>query len=147
MTDWEVQQVYRAIGYRSSALPGLPFDERAAVIPNDGGRVLDLDGDPLPGTFVTGWIKRGPVGLIGHTKSDAAETVGHLLAETQRTASARAPEDVDAYFAERDVDVVTHTGWERLDAHEIALGAPQERVRVKVATRAEMLRAASMLEG
>ena len=147
VTDWDVQQVYRAIGYRSSALPGLPFDERAAVVPNDGGRVLDLDGVPIPGTYVTGWIKRGPVGLIGHTKSDAAETVGHLLAETTETATARTPEDVDAYFAERDVDVVTHTGWERLDAHEIALGAAEERLRVKVATRAEMIRAASMLEG
>ncbi|HWJ11617.1 MAG TPA: FAD-dependent oxidoreductase, partial [Nocardioides sp.] len=89
VTDWNVQQVYRAIGYRSTPLPGLPFDDRAAVIPNDGGRVLDLDGDPIPGTFVTGWIKRGPVGLIGHTKSDAAETVGHLLATTVETATAR----------------------------------------------------------
>lgn len=147
VTDWDVQQVYRAIGYRSTPLPGLPFDERAAVIPNDGGRVLDLDGRPIPGTFVTGWIKRGPVGLIGHTKSDAAETVGHVLATTTPTATARRHEDVDAYFAERDVEVVTHTGWERLDAHEIALGAAQERQRVKVATRAGMIRAASMLEG
>ncbi|MBM7515636.1 FAD-dependent oxidoreductase [Nocardioides nitrophenolicus] len=141
VTDWEVQQVYRAIGYRSSALPGLPFDEQAAVIPNDGGRVLDLDGAPIPGTYVTGWIKRGPVGLIGHTKSDAAETVGHLLAETRPTATARRTEDVDAYFAEREVEVVTHTSWERLDAHEVALGEAEGRARVKVATRAEMLAA------
>ncbi|GAA1526351.1 FAD-dependent oxidoreductase [Nocardioides humi] len=141
ITDWEVQQVYRAIGYRSSALPGLPFDDRAAVIPNDGGRVLDLDGDPVPGTYVTGWIKRGPVGLIGHTKSDAAETVGHLLAETTPTAPSRRPEDVDAYFAEREVDVVTHASWELLDAHEIALGEAEGRARVKVATRADMLAA------
>src|SRR5690606_28428333 len=99
VTDWDVQAVYRAVGYRSSALPGLPFDDRAAVIPNDAGRVLDLDGTPIPGTYVTGWIKRGPVGLIGHTKSDAAETVSHLLTDTTATATARRPEDVDAYFA------------------------------------------------
>ena len=92
VTNWDVQAVYRAVGYRSTPLPGLPFDDRAAVIPNDGGRVLDLDGDPIPGTYVTGWIKRGPVGLIGHTKSDAAETVGHLLAETTPTATCREPE-------------------------------------------------------
>lgn len=140
LTDWDVQGVYRAVGYRSTALPGLPFDDRAAVIPNDGGRVLDLDGNPIPGTFVTGWIKRGPVGLIGHTKSDAAETVGHLLADTTPTATARRPEDVDAYFAERDVAVATHTSWELLDAHEIALGEAAGRARVKVADRAEMLR-------
>lgn len=140
-TDWEVQQVYRAIGYRSTALPGLPFDDRAAVVPNDGGRVLDLDGEPIPGTFVTGWIKRGPVGLIGHTKSDAAETVGHLLATTTETATAREREDVDAYLAERGVDVATYDHWRRLDAHELALGEAEGRLRVKVPTREEMLQA------
>ncbi len=151
VSDWEVQQVYRAIGYRSSALPGLPFDHRNAVIPNAGGRVLDLDGTPLAGIYVTGWIKRGPVGLIGHTKSDAAETVGHLLADltaadaaginAEETAAGRRPEDVDAYLAERGIEVVTHTGWEALDAHEIALGDAEGRARVKVATREGMLAA------
>ena len=139
-TDWDVQAVYRAVGYRSTPLAGLPFDDRAAVIPNDGGRVLDLDGNPVAGTYVTGWIKRGPVGLIGHTKSDAAETVGHLLAETEQTATARRPEDVDAYFAERGVDVATHEAWERLDRHEISLGEAVGRLRTKVGERAEMLR-------
>ncbi|WP_238998575.1 FAD-dependent oxidoreductase [Nocardioides limicola] len=139
-TDWDVQAVYRAVGYRSSALPGLPFDERAAVIPNDGGRVLDLDGQPIPGLFVTGWIKRGPVGLIGHTKSDAAETVEHLLADTRPIATDREPADVDAYFAERGVQVSTFEHWERLDAHEVALGEAEGRARVKVADRAEMIR-------
>jgi ferredoxin--NADP+ reductase len=143
-TFWDVQAVYRAVGYRSTALPGLPFDDRAAVIPNDGGRVLDLEGDPMPGTYVTGWIKRGPVGLIGHTKSDAAETVGHLLADlaaTGPTAVLREPGDVDAYLAERQVDVATYSHWERLDQHEIALGRAGGRDRVKVADRAGMLRA------
>jgi len=141
-TDWDVQAVYRAVGYRSSTLPGLPFDDRAAVIPNDEGRVLDLDGNPIPGTYVTGWIKRGPVGLIGHTKSDAAQTVAHLLAETTATAAERDPAAVDAYLAERGVDVQTHHHWERLDAHEIALGEAEGRTRVKVVEREEMLRVA-----
>jgi ferredoxin--NADP+ reductase len=144
VTSWDVQAVYRAVGYRSTPLPGLPFDDRAAVIPNDGGRVLDLDGSPIPGTYVTGWIKRGPVGLIGHTKSDAAETVGHLLADvagTGPTATLREPADIDAYLAQRGVAVATYDHWERLDQHEVALGAAQGRERVKVAGRAEMLRA------
>ena len=140
VTHWDVQAVYRAVGYRSTALPGLPFDDRAAVVPNDGGRVLDLAGNRIPGTYVTGWIKRGPVGLIGHTKSDAAETVGHLLAETVPTATARDPEAVDRYLAERRVEVATFERWERLDRHEIALGEAEGRVRVKVADREEMLR-------
>jgi ferredoxin--NADP+ reductase len=138
--------VYRAVGYRSTALPGLPFDDRAAVIPNEGGRVLDLDGEPIPGTYVTGWIKRGPVGLIGHTKSDAAETVAHLLSDladgTTPAAPERNPDAVTTYLSERGVDVQTFEHWERLDAHEVALGEPHGRLRVKVPSREEMLRAA-----
>ena len=71
-TDWDVQAVYRAVGYLSDDLAGLPFDNVRGVVPNDGGRVIDIDGGALPGAYVTGWIKRGTIGLIGHTKSDAA---------------------------------------------------------------------------
>lgn len=139
-TLWDVQAVYRAIGYRSTPLPGLPFDDAAAVVPNDGGRVLDLAGEPIPGTYVTGWIKRGPIGLIGHTKSDAAETVAHLLAETRPTAPQRDPGAIETHLAERGVEHTTFEHWERLDAHEVSLGN-DTRARVKVAGREEMLRA------
>ena len=138
-TDWPVQSVYRAVGYASSPLPDLPFDERALVIPNEGGRVLDIDGEHMPATFVTGWVKRGPVGLIGHTKSDAAETVGHVLDTTTETATAREAADVDAFLRERGIDFVTIEHWEQIDAHEIALGEAAERLRVKLATREAML--------
>jgi len=141
VTNWDVQAVYRAVGYRSSSVVGLPFDDRAAVVPNDGGRVLDLDGERIPGTYVTGWIKRGPIGLIGHTKSDAAETVAHLVAETTPTATSRDPEAVNAFLVERGVDVADLDHWLRLDQHEIALGETAGRVRVKVAGRDEMLAA------
>ncbi|TIC88834.1 pyridine nucleotide-disulfide oxidoreductase [Nocardioides sp. GY 10113] len=140
VTTWDVQSVYRAVGYRSTPLPGIPFDHAAAVVPNDGGRVLDLAGEPIPGLFVTGWIKRGPVGLIGHTKSDAAETVAHLLAATSAVAPSRRPEDVDAHLAHRGVAVATHESWELLDRHEIALGEAEGRLRIKVGDRGEMLR-------
>lgn len=141
VTNWDVQAVYRAVGYRSTSVVGLPFDDRAAVVPNDGGRVLDLDGERIPGTYVTGWIKRGPIGLIGHTKSDAAETVAHLVAETTPTATSRDREAVDAFLVERGVDVADLDHWLRLDQHEIALGEASGRVRVKVAGRDEMLAA------
>ncbi len=140
-TDWDVQQVYRAVGYRSRELPGLPFDHGRAVVPNDEGRVLDLAGEPIPGLYVTGWIKRGPIGLIGHTKSDAAQTVAHLLADTTPCAPVRTSAEVDEFLRARGVDLVTFENWEHLDAHEIALGEAQGRLRVKVATRAEMLAA------
>jgi ferredoxin--NADP+ reductase len=137
-TVWDVQAVYRAVGYRSTPLPGLPFEHAAAVVPNAGGRVLDLAGEPIPGTYVTGWIKRGPIGLIGHTKSDAAETVAHLLADTGPTAPQRDPEAIDAHLADRGIGHTTFAHWERLDAHEISLGN-DTRARVKVAGREEML--------
>ena len=70
--------VLRSIGYRGAPLPGVPFDERRGLIRNDGGRVLDDDGQPLPGEYVVGWIKRGPSGVIGTNKKDAADTVARL---------------------------------------------------------------------
>jgi ferredoxin--NADP+ reductase len=74
-----VQLVLRSVGYQSVPLPGVPFDRRASVVPNELGRVLGPDGAPLPGEYVAGWLKRGPTGVIGTNKSDAAETVRCLL--------------------------------------------------------------------
>ena len=73
------QMVLRSVGYQSVPLPGVPFDPRASVVPNALGRVLGEDGSPLPGEYVAGWLKRGPTGVIGTNKSDAAETVRCLL--------------------------------------------------------------------
>ena len=75
------QMVLRSVGYQSVPLDGVPFDERNAVVPNAAGRVLGPDGQPLPGEYVSGWLKRGPTGVIGTNKSDAAETVRSLLAD------------------------------------------------------------------
>ena len=77
----DAQMVLRSVGYQSVPLDGVPFDERAAVVPNAAGRVLGPDGVPLPGEYVAGWLKRGPTGVIGTNKSDAAETVRSLLAD------------------------------------------------------------------
>jgi ferredoxin/flavodoxin---NADP+ reductase len=75
----DAQMVLRSVGYQSVPLPGVPFDPRASVVPNALGRVLSPDGSPLPGEYVAGWLKRGPTGVIGTNKSDAAETVRCLL--------------------------------------------------------------------
>ncbi len=75
----DVQMVLRSVGYQSVPLDGVPFDSRACVVPNASGRVLGPDGAPLPGEYVAGWLKRGPTGVIGTNKSDAAETVRCLL--------------------------------------------------------------------
>ncbi len=77
----DVQMVLRSVGYQSVPLAGVPFDERSSTVPNEAGRVLGPDGQPLPGEYVAGWLKRGPTGVIGTNKSDAAETVRSLLAD------------------------------------------------------------------
>ncbi|OZM72831.1 pyridine nucleotide-disulfide oxidoreductase [Amycolatopsis antarctica] len=140
--DWDVQAVYRAVGYLSSALPEIPFDHGTGTVPNEGGRVLDLDEAHVPGVYVTGWIKRGPVGLIGHTKGDAAETVANLLADAPELHRAEYddPDAILAFLAERGVPFTTWEGWGRLDTHERGLGEPHGRDRVKVVEREEMVR-------
>ena len=144
-TDWDVQAVYRAVGYRSEAIEDLPFDTFRLVLPNEGGRLLDLDGDRMPGLYATGWVKRGPVGLIGHTKSDAAETIANLLADAPDLTPAphRSPADIDALLAGKGLPLTDFAGWDRLDAHELGAGAPAGRGRVKVISRAEMTRIAA----
>ncbi|GAA1703299.1 FAD-dependent oxidoreductase [Kribbella yunnanensis] len=143
--DTPVQAVYRAVGYLSSHLPELPFDHQAGVITNDRGRVLDLDGVPLEGMYVTGWIKRGPIGLIGHTKSDAAETITSLLADIDTLPSPEEsdPDAILEHLRANGAVIVDAAGWARLDAHEIALGEPHGRERIKVVPREDMLRAAT----
>jgi ferredoxin--NADP+ reductase len=146
--DWPVQAVYRAIGYYSDQLAGLPFDTNAGVVPNDGGHVLEIDGSPLPGAYVTGWIKRGPIGLIGHTKSDANQTVTMLLEdfEAGRLAAPEQPEReaFDRHLDSLGLQYTTWEGWEKLDEHELGLGESHEhqRERVKVVPRDDMVRIA-----
>ncbi|RCV53218.1 FAD-dependent oxidoreductase [Marinitenerispora sediminis] len=140
--DHDVQAVYRAIGYLGSPVADLPFDEDRGVIPNDGGRVLDLDEQPIPGVYATGWIKRGPVGLIGHTKGDALETIGNLVADRDSfpPAADPDPESFVRLLRERGVPFTTWEGWQRLESHEEELGREHGRKRVKVLSRADMTR-------
>ena len=111
------------------------------MIPNHEGRVVQADGGYLAGVYTTGWIKRGPVGLIGHTKSDATETIKHLVADADALNPAPEPaaEAVTTFLAERGVGHVEWFGWMLLDAYEQSLGEPRGRERVKVVPREEML--------
>ncbi|MBI3214814.1 MAG: FAD-dependent oxidoreductase [Mycobacterium sp.] len=142
-TERPVEAVYRAVGYQSSHLADLPFDHHAGVVPHDAGRVLGVDDVPIDATYVTGWIKRGPVGLIGHTKSDAAETITSLLADlpTIRPAEVTDPDAIFDHLSGNGVDYTTWAEWERLDIHEISLGAAHGRERIKVVPRDEMIAA------
>ncbi|MBI2317497.1 MAG: NADP oxidoreductase, partial [Betaproteobacteria bacterium] len=139
--------VFRSVGYQSVALPGLPFDERAAVIPNAAGRVLASAGaaETVPGVYVVGWVKRGPTGLIGTNKADAYESVD-LLLEDLWNGKLPAPEEpareaVERLLRERGVDIVTYEDWRALDRIEQARGKELGRPRVKFCRVEEMLAA------
>lgn len=136
-----VQAIYRAVGYYGEAVDGVPFDEARGVIPNREGRVIDADNEPIPGMYVTGWVKRGPVGLIGHTKSDAAETITNLVADQASwwTPERPEPDAITELLQARGVRWTDLSGWHRLDAHEISIGQAQGRARTKVVERDEMV--------
>jgi ferredoxin--NADP+ reductase len=133
--------VLRSVGYRGTAMPGVPFDDGRATIRNDGGRVLGDDGAPLPGVYCSGWIKRGPSGVIGTNKKDATETVEVLLEDA--TAGLLPPraigDDVAELLAARGIAPVPYAGWQAIDAAECARGEEQGRPRVKLCSWAELL--------
>lgn len=142
LRELPIQALYRAVGYFGSPLPGVPFDKRHGVIPNREGQVLSKDSNErVNGVYATGWIKRGPVGLIGHTKSDAMETIRHLINDQGTWWQPADPSEasIPVLLAERGVKWTDLDGWHRLDEHEMALGAPHERARVKVVPRDEMV--------
>jgi ferredoxin--NADP+ reductase len=152
--------VFRAIGYRGIPLPGVPFDERRGVIPNEGGRIVHADSrERQAGEYVVGWIKRGPSGVIGTNKKDAQETVDAILADlgagTDATSNGSSgslhPSTPDAQalerlLRERQPDVITYEGWSEIDRHERALGEQSGRPRVKLTSIEEMLRVAASEE-
>jgi ferredoxin--NADP+ reductase len=142
----ECDLVLRSVGYRAVPLPGVPFDERAYILPNDRGRVLAPDGEPLPGVYAVGWIKRGPTGILGTNKRDAEETVLRLAEDLAAGACPvppnPAPEQIDALIAERKPNAVTADAWQAIDADELRRGLAEGRPRVKLATRDELLAAA-----
>jgi ferredoxin--NADP+ reductase len=157
----DVQLVLRSVGYQSVPLAGVPFDDRSSVVPNSGGRVLGPDGTPLPGEYVAGWLKRGPTGVIGTNKSDAAETVRALLADLAggpgpddvqlpRAGLLRYPEAVpeaaaaaasrfEELLEARGIRPVSYADWLRIETAEAELAAALGRgARVKLPSRADL---------
>jgi ferredoxin--NADP+ reductase len=128
--------VFRSVGYRGVELPGVPFDERSGIVPNEGGRVA-------PGVYVAGWIKRGPSGVIGTNKKDAAETVELLLADLRDAPRKDHPrEEIETLLVDRGVRLVLYPGWTSIDELERAAGEKLGRPRVKLCTWDELLGAA-----
>ena len=131
--------VFRSVGYRGVELAGVPFDERSGTIANEGGRAGE-------GVYCAGWIKRGPTGVIGTNKKDAAETAELLLADLASGRLQPKPDvsaaAVDALLAERGARVVEYAGWTAIDETERAAGEKSGRPRVKLCSWDELLAAA-----
>src|SRR6478752_1764606 len=130
--------VLRSVGYKGVELPGVPFDESTGTIPNDGGRVAGAER-----TYVAGWIKRGPSGVIGTNKKDATETVAALLEDARagrlNPTSVDSTQTLEALLESRGVEHVEQAGWQAIDAAERSAGEPLGRPRVKLHTWEKLL--------
>ncbi len=146
----EAGLVLRSVGYKGIPLAGLPFLDDRGIVPNDGGRVVDPLADrSLTGIYVSGWIKRGPFGVIGTNKADAKETVANLIADLRDGTflSPRSPEreSMDSLLDERGVRYVSFEEWQDIDRLEMAMGMPGRRPRVKFTSRGQIFDALDAL--
>ena len=144
--DVPVGLVFRSVGYKGVPLPGVPFHDSWAVILNEKGRVLDPETkQPIVGEYTAGWIKRGPNGVIGTNKPDAAETVAGMMEDRARDALLHPEEptweSVERLLRQRQPRYFSYDDWRRLDALEVAAGRPAGRPRVKFTRVDEMARA------
>jgi len=134
--------VLRSVGYKGTALPDVPFDERTGLITNHDGRVTDrATGTPIAGEYVVGWAKRGPTGVIGTNKADANDTIERLLADIPGLAPAPETDSsaIVSLLQKRAINFVTIEDWRILDQIETSRGVDQGRPRVKFTHVDEML--------
>ena len=141
-TSFPIQAIYRAVGYFGSPVDKIPFDAKSGVIPNEAGRVIDEDGQNLQGVYCTGWIKRGPVGLIGHTKADAIETIGNVLQDRDRwwQPELAGEHQIIETLESRNIDFVDWAKWLKINSKEKAIGEALGRERMKLFDREEILK-------
>jgi ferredoxin--NADP+ reductase len=142
--DIECGLIFRSIGYRGEPVDTIPFEPKRGLIRNEGGRVTDEEGNTLPGEYVSGWVKRGPSGVIGTNKKDSADTVEKIVEDREAgKIPAKDPlGDNSEWLKSKVPDLVEWDGWRKIDEHEVALGEAQGRPRVKLIDIAEMKRIA-----
>ncbi|MBK8048366.1 MAG: FAD-dependent oxidoreductase [Anaerolineales bacterium] len=137
--------ILRSVGYKGTALPGVPYDSRSGVIPNEVGRIMDPATDKaVRGEYVVGWAKRGPTGVIGTNKPDSIESVNSMFEDLEQGKVAAAqdpnPDAIVALLKDRGVRFVTADEWRKLDAVEVQMGVATGKPRVKIVEPAEMLK-------
>jgi len=134
--------LFRSIGYKGVAIPGVPFDAARGVFPTRDGRILDASGAWIPGLYASGWIKRGPTGIIGTNRADSLATVNSMLADADSLNTAPRPgaEGLSNLQGGRGPRVVSYEDWLTIDRAEVERGAPKGKPREKITRVAEMLR-------
>jgi len=140
--EWPVGLVFRSVGYRGVALPGLPFNDSWGIVHNSAGRITDGNNSTLPGCYVAGWIKRGPTGVIGTNKPDAVETVECMLEDLAAGLHFNPTSDeIPQFIRDRQPDFFSYEDWQKLDQLETSRGEASGRPRVKVTRVQEMIAA------
>jgi ferredoxin--NADP+ reductase len=140
------QLVFRSIGYTGQPIGDIPFDERRGLISNDGGRVTDAQGAHQVGEYVSGWIKRGPSGVIGTNKKDSQDTVAKILEDAAADRlNQPVSDDIEGMVAAHCEHAVTWEGWQAINAIETAAGEASTpgRPRVKLTDWADLREAAN----
>ena len=136
--------IFRSVGYKGVSLPGVPFDQQKAIIPNQSGRVIS-DGTHLSGLYATGWIKRGPSGIIGTNRADSIETVNALLADLPELMKKEVIPEMDILFKEivnKTSNIISYSDWLNIDQLEIKKGLLKQKPREKITKISELLEVA-----
>ena len=133
--------LFRSVGYRGVPIPGVPFEEKKGIFPNQGGRITN-NGAVVPGLYAAGWIKRGPSGVIGTNKPDSVETVQSIIADAAHLKPCATPDTQAAlsFLRGKGIKVVTFSDWKKIDAAEIANGQKVGKPREKFVKVEEMLK-------
>ena len=129
---------FRSIGYRGVPFKGLPFDDRTGTIPNEKGQVIQLDGSKIANVFVTGWIKRGPSGVIGTNRSDSIETVETCLQIIDQS-TIENNEDIENVLIQKNIQFLSYADWKIIDQYEIEQGEKVGKPREKLTSIDQIL--------
>jgi len=132
--------VFRSIGYRGIAMPGVPFDDRKGLFPNLNGHILK-DDNPVPGLYTAGWIKRGPTGIIGTNRACAVETVSTLLNEVDNLGSTEKTgfTGLQSLLSDREIRSIDYGDWQKIETVEVERGNAKGKPREKFTRVEEML--------
>jgi len=138
---------FRSIGYRGKPIADAPFDERRGLVPNEKGRVICDDSNLNRNLYVSGWIKRGPSGIIGTNRADSIETVETLLADLERienNSKAKADLSLASLLQHKRIPYVDYEHWKRIDAAELLVGKTLGKTRNKFTSVTDMLIVANL---